>query len=115
MAQSTVMIDGDWYISLHHHDGQFVRRGGRFAFARKDIDGGRTLFCLEDADDISRSAGVGHPAWAHAVERGMTELLVHLRDARAPLSPSGAHIEAPPLRYELFDADGLAGRADQAA
>lgn len=111
----TVLIDGDWFISLHHHDGQFVRRRGRFAFARLDADGGRTVFCLETADDISRAAGVGHPAWAHAVARGMNEMLVHLADAKRPFPQADGMVNAPPLRFELLAADDLAGRADQAA
>ncbi|SFI51720.1 hypothetical protein [Caulobacter sp. UNC279MFTsu5.1] len=105
----TVLIDGDWFISLHHHDAQFVRRSGRFAFSRLDADGGRTLFCLDAADDISRAADIGHAAWAHAVSRGMNELLVHIANAKRPVAPTGAWIETPPLRFDFQPPDGLPG------
>lgn len=110
-----VMIDGLWFMSLHHHDGRFVRGAGRFALSRHDADGGRTLFCLEDAQDISRAAGPGHPAWAHAVTRGLNEVLIHLSSTKAPMAPEGARIEAPPLRYDLFVEDGPAEDVGQAA
>lgn len=77
-ADDSVMIGGVQFMSLYHHDGRFVRGGGLFAFARRDPDGGRTIFCLELAQDISRQADCGHAAWAHAVSNGMNELLVHL-------------------------------------
>ncbi len=99
---ATVMIDGRWFISLHHHDGRFARGAGCFAFSRRDADGGRTIFCLEETQDISRVAGPDHQAWSHAVSQGMNEVLVHLSATRAPLAPEGARIEAPPLRFDFL-------------
>lgn len=110
-----VMIDGLWFMSLHHHDGRFVRGAGRFALSRMDADGGRTIFCLEEAADISRAAGPGHRAWAHAVSAGMNEILVHLAGAKKPIAPEGARVEASPLRYDLFEEDGPAETIGQAA
>lgn len=103
MADDSVVIDGVQFMSLFHHDGRFVRGGGLFALARRDPDGGRTLFCLDLAQDISRQADCGHRAWAYAVSRGMNELLVHLagsRQAPGELEPGALF---PPLRYALFD------------
>lgn len=106
----TVMIEGRWFISLNYHDGRFARGAGRFAFSRRDADGGRTIFCLEEAQDISRVAGPDHQIWSHAISQGMNEVLVHLSAARAPLVPEGARIEAPPLRFDFpqtGDSDGV--------
>ncbi len=114
---ATVMIDGLWFISLHHHDGRFARGAGRFAFSRRDPDGGRTLFCLEETADISRAALPTHDAWSHAVTRGMNEVLVHLAGARAPLVPDGARLEAPPVRFDFLDAgrEGAVGELESQA
>ena len=100
-----VVIDGVGFMSLHHHDGRFVRGSGLFAFARRDADSGRTLFCLELAKDISREAVSGHRAWAHAVSRGMNEVLVHM--AGSQQAPGDVAADAPfaPLRYDLFEED----------
>lgn len=103
MADDSVVIDGVRFMSLYHHDGRFVRGGGLFAFARRDPDGGRTLFCLELAQDISRQADCGHRAWTYALSQGMNELLVHLagsQQAPGDLEPGASF---PPLRYALFD------------
>jgi hypothetical protein len=95
-----VVIGGVQFMSLYHHDGRFVRGGGLFAFARRDPDGGRTIFCLDLAQDISRQADCGHAAWAHAVSNGMNELLVHRagsqQDARRDRARRG--LSADPLR-----------------
>jgi hypothetical protein len=104
MAQaSDVVIDGVGFMSLHHHDGRFVRGGGLFAFARRDPDGGRTIFCLELSKDISREAVPGHQAWPHAVSRGMNEVLVHLAGSQQALDEVGPDAIFPPLRYDLFE------------
>jgi len=118
MAQaSDVVIDGVGFMSLHHHDGRFVRGAGLFAFARRDPDGGRTIFCLELSKDISREAVSGHRAWPHAITRGMNEVLVHLagsQQAPGEVSPGATF---PPLRYDLFEdlADDEQDAAGQAA
>lgn len=99
--QSDVVIDGVGFMSLHHHDGRFVRGGGVFALARRDADGGRTIFCLELAEDISRAAANGHWAWSHAVSRGMNEILVHLAGSQAAPGEVAADAAFPPVRYDL--------------
>lgn len=102
---SDVVIDGVGFMSLHHHDGRFVRGAGLFALARRDADGGRTIFCLELAQDISRRAEPGHPAWAHAISRGMNEVLVHLAGSQQAPGEIAADAVFPPVRYELFEPD----------
>jgi len=100
MAQTNdVVIDGVGFMSLHHHDGRFVRGSGLFAFARRDPDGGRTVFCLELAKDISREAVCGHRAWGHAVSRGMNEVLVHMAGSQqAPGDKAGQSFPDFPVR-----------------
>ncbi len=123
MSDDSVVIDGVRFMSLYHHDGRFVRGAGLFAFARRDPDGGRTIFCLELAQDISRKAGCGHVAWAHAVSHGMNELLVHLAGSQQTPGEVEADATFPPLRYALFedapstvgDTASPADKADQAA
>jgi hypothetical protein len=123
MSGDCVAIDGVQFMSLYHHDGRFVHGGGLFAFARRDPDGGRTIFCLELAQNISRQAACGHPAWDHAVSQGMNELLVHLAGSRQRPGEVEADATFPPLRYALFevaaapqgDAATPAELADQAA
>jgi hypothetical protein len=110
-----VMIEGLWFMSLHHHDGRFVRGGGRFALSRLDADGGRTVFCLEEAADISRAAGPGHSAWAYAVSSGMNEILVHLAGAKRPITPGGGVIEGRPVRFALQAGASSSTDIDQAA
>lgn len=102
-----LVIDGVAYMSLHHHDGRFLRYGGRYAFARRDADGGHTLFCLEPAKDISREAVPGHRAWAYAVSRGMNEILVQ-RPGPAPYD-AGPTTGAPAcsIRLDLYREDDL--------
>lgn len=113
MAQaSDVVIDGVGFMSLHHHDGRFVRGAGLFAFARRDPDGGRTIFCLELSKDISREATPGHRAWSHAVTRGMNEVLVHLAGSQQAPGEVAPDAVFPPLRYDLFE--DLADDADAA-
>lgn len=99
-----VVIGGVQFMSLYHHDGRFVRGGGLFAFARRDPDGGRTIFCLDLAQDISRQADCGHAAWAHAVSNGMNELLVHLAGS-SQQTPGEVEPGAtwPPIRYALLE------------
>jgi len=112
---SEVVIDGVSFMSLHHHDGRFVRGGGLFAFSRRDPDGGRTLFCLELAQDISREAVSGHPAWSHAVSRGMNEVLVHLAGSQQAPGDVAADASFAPLRYDLFETDDEGAAAEVAA
>lgn len=100
---SDVVIDGVGFMSLHHHDGRFVRGSGLFAFARRDPDGGRTIFCLELAKDISREAVSDHRAWAHAIARGMNEVLVHLAGSQQAPGDVAADASFAPLRYDLFE------------
>ena len=103
MAQaSDVVIDGVGFMSLHHHDGRFVRGGGLFAFARRDADGGHTIFCLELSSDISREAVSGHRAWSHAISRGMNEVLVHLAGSQQAPGDVAADAVFPALRYDLY-------------
>ena len=104
MSDDSVVIDGVRFMSLYHHDGRFVRGAGLFAFARRDPDGGRTIFCLELAQDISRKADCGHAAWGHAVSHGMNELLVHLAGSQQTPGEVDADATFPPLRYALFEA-----------
>jgi len=116
-CSSDVVIDGVGFMSLHHHDGRFVRGGGLFAFARRDPDGGRTIFCLELAKDISREAGPGHRAWGHAVTSGMNEVLVHMAGSQQAPGELDAGAGFPPLRYDLYveDEAGDEDAAGQAA
>jgi len=123
-TDDNVVIGGVQFMSLYHRDGRFVRGGGLFAFARRDPDGGRTIFCLDLAEDISRQADCGHAAWAHAVSNGMNELLVHRAGSQqvpGEIEPGAAY---PPIRYALFQeadetsvelAEPGASAADQAA
>ncbi len=106
-----VTIDGVGFMSLHHHDGRFVRGGGLFAFSRRDPDGGRTIFCLELSSDISREAGPGHRAWGHAVSRGMNEVLVHMAGSRQAAIEIVAPELPPPLRYDLYEDENTAEHA----
>lgn len=113
-----VVINGVGFMSLHHHDGRFVHGPGLFALARQDPDGGRTIFCLELAQDISREARPGHAAWPHAISRGMTEVLVHMAGAQQAPDEVAPDALFPPLRYDLYGQDERgedAGDADQAA
>jgi hypothetical protein len=103
-ADDSVVIGGVQFMSLYHHDGRFVRGGGLFAFARRDPDGGRTIFCLDLAQDISRQADCGHAAWAHAVSNGMNELLVHLAGSQQTPGEVEPGVACPPIRYALFEA-----------
>lgn len=112
---SDVVIDGVGFMSLHHHDGRFVRGGGLFAFARRDPDGGRTIFCLELSPDISRQAIPGHRAWAHAVSSGMNEVLVHLAGSQQAPGDVAADATFAPLRYDLFESQDEGGAAEVAA
>ncbi|WP_240633717.1 hypothetical protein [Caulobacter flavus] len=92
--EDACVIDGVRFMSVYHHDGRFMRGAGTFAFCRRDADGGRTVFCLDAAQDISRVALPGHRAWAYAVTQGMNELLVVF----------GERLDAtalPSLRYDL--------------
>ncbi|AYV48619.1 hypothetical protein CFHF_19605 [Caulobacter flavus] len=102
-GDSEVVIDRVSFMSLHHHDGRFVRGAGLFAFARRDPDGGRTIFCLELAQDISREAVSGHRAWSHALTRGMNEVLVHLAGTQSAPGEILPGAQFPPLRYDLYD------------
>lgn len=103
MTDDSVVIDGVQFMSLYHHDGRFVRGAGLFAFSRRDPDGGRTIFCLDLAKDISRQADCGHPAWSHAVSNGMNEVLVHLAGSQQTPGEVAADAAFPPLRYALFE------------
>lgn len=101
MQGHKVVIDGVAFMRLHHHDGRFVRGGGLFALARRDPDGGHTLFCLELAADISRAAGPAHEAWSHAVSCGMNALLVHLAGSQHVIDEVDADAVFAPVRYDF--------------
>ena len=98
MREHDVMIDGVAFMSLFHHDGRFARGGGLFAFARRDLDGGRTLLHFELAQDISTAAGPDHRRWGWAISQGMNELLVHLAGSQQrdgePLQDASPHRSA---------------------
>lgn len=116
-TDDSVVIGGVQFMSLYHHDGRFVRGGGLFAFARRDPDGGRTIFCLDLAEDISRQADCGHAAWPHAVSNGMNELLVHLAGSQQTPGEVEPGATSPPIRYALFEErhEATADQAEPAA
>lgn len=101
MREHDVMIDGVAFMSLFHHDGRFVRGGGLFAFARRDLDGGRTLLHFELAQDISTAAGPDHRRWGWAISQGMNELLVHLAGSQQRDGEPLQDALAPPIRWAL--------------
>lgn len=96
-----VEIYGVAFMSLYHHDGRFVRGGGVFAFSRRDLDGGRTIFHLEPVSDISRYADSGHPRWDWAMAKGMNELLVHLAGSQQTPGELAPGVGSPPIRWHL--------------
>lgn len=119
MSERDVMIDGVAFMSLFHRDGRFVRGGGLFAFARRDLDGGRTILHFELAQDISIAAGPDHRRWGWAMSQGMNELLVHmagsqqrhgepLQDALAPSIRWSLH----PVEIDLADDQDAAGQTE---
>lgn len=111
-----VEIHGVAFMSLYHHDGRFVRGGGLFAFARRDLDGGRTILHLEPVPDISRAADSTHPRWDWAIEQGMNELLVHLAGSQQTPGELEPGVGSPPIRWILHpdehasDADRIGAR-----
>jgi len=115
MTDDSVVIDGVRFMSLYHHDGRFVRGGGLFAFSRRDPDGGRTIFCLDLAQDISRQADCAHSAWPYAVSQGMNELLVHLAGSQQPPGEAEPGATFPPIRYALFEAPEAAPEGEAKA
>lgn len=108
---SDVEIDGVGFMSLFHRDGRFVRGGGLFAFARRDLDGGRTILHFELAEDISRRADIDHPRWDYAMSHGMNELLVHMAGSQQRPGETGAEALAAPIRWALHPDD--ASRDDE--
>ncbi|HQR90619.1 MAG: hypothetical protein B7Y81_00630 [Caulobacter sp. 32-67-35] len=96
-----VELYGVAFMSLYQHDGRFVRGGGVFAFARRDLDGGRTILHLEPVADISRAADSTHPRWDWAVEHGMNELLVHLAGSQQTPGELAPGVGSPPIRWQL--------------
>ena len=66
------------FVALHHHDGQFFRGPGLFAFVRRHPCGERSLLFVEHADNIA-CAVTGHRLWADALRLGFNELNVNLQ------------------------------------
>lgn len=119
MSERDVMIDGVAFMSLFHRDGRFVRGGGLFAFARRDLDGGRTILHFELAQDISTSAGPDHRRWGWAMSQGMNELLVHMAGSQQRHGEPLQDALAPPIRWalppvevDLADDEDAAGQAE---
>ncbi len=106
-----VEIYGVAFMSLYHRDGRFVRGGGVFAFARRDLDGGRTILHLEPVADISRHADSSHPRWEWAMDNGMNELLVHLAGSQQTPGELAPGVGSPPIRWRLHP-DELASEHD---
>lgn len=101
MTERDVIIDGVAFMSLYHHDGRFVRGGGLFAFARRDLDGGRTLLHFELAQDISIAASPGHRRWGWAASQGMNELLVHIAGSQQRHGEIAIEAGSPAIRWSL--------------
>lgn len=121
MSERDVMIDGVAFMSLFHHDGRFVRGGGLFAFARRDLDGGRTILHFELAQDISTAAGPDHRRWGWAMSQGMNELLVHIAGSQQRHGEPLTDALAPPIRWalspveiDLADDEDAAGQTEGA-
>lgn len=115
MTERDVIINGVAFMSLFHHDGRFVRGGGLFAFARRDLDGGRTIFHFELAQDISLAAGPGHQRWSWAMSQGMNELLVHMAGSQQRHGEPMSDALAPPLRWALHPLEVDQADGEQAA
>jgi hypothetical protein len=76
MTGADVSICGEDFLTLHHHDGRFLRMPGVFALARRGPAGTRTILYVAEADSINEAAHSGSRAWAAALTAGMTEMLV---------------------------------------
>lgn len=100
-----VEIYGVAFMSLYYRDGRFVRGGGVFAFSRRDLDGGRTIFHLEPVPDISRFADTTHARWDWAMKNGMNELLVHLAGSQQTPGELAPGVGSPPIRWLLHPDD----------
>jgi len=106
MKDRPVVIQGVGFLVMGHRDGRFVRSGGLFAFARRDPDGGRTLFNLDLADAIDRVALPDHPAFDYGVSRGLNELLVHLAGSQARPDEIEPGCDYPEIRWDLAPQPG---------
>jgi hypothetical protein len=81
MSKPSELIEwaGVPFVPMHHHDGRMFRVPGLYAFVARGGDGRRTLLYVDHAENISVTAGPGHPQWVDALRLGMNELHVCLR------------------------------------
>lgn len=99
LMQDPIIIDGVPFFAVSHHDGRFIRAPGLVALARRDPDGGYTIFQFELCEAINRTATSDHPRWAWALSQGLSTLLVHLAEHEAQLPGAEEAANAVPIRW----------------